>query len=61
MKTAHLITHVVKFLRKLSKIKGDKKFESRRGGRYQIKSFDNDSPHFNDRITSLFLRIEFYI
>ena len=48
--------HLVKFLRKLSKIEGGKNFfEARRGERYQIQTFDNNPPHFNGSITSLSL------
>ena len=51
-----LITYFVKFLRKLSKIKGDKNFfEARRGGRYQIQAFDKNPPHFNGTIKGLSL------
>ena len=56
-----LITHLVKFLRKLSKIEGDKNFfEARRGGRYQFQTFDNNSPHFQrffETITTLPLNL----
>ena len=47
MHIAHLITHLVKFLRKSSEIKGDKNFEARRGGRYQIQTFDKNLPQKN--------------
>ena len=48
MHIAHLITHLVKFLRKSSEIKGDKNFfEARRGGRYQIQTFDKNPPQKN--------------
>ena len=49
MDTVHLITHLVKFLRK-------EFFEARRGGRYLFQTFDNNSPHFQmffETITTL--------
>ena len=50
--------HLVKFLRKLSKIEGDKNFfEARRGGRYHFLTFDNDFPLFNAEIKGVSLKI----
>jgi len=51
-----LITHLVKFLRKLSKIEGDKNFLKRGGRCYLFQTFDNNSPHFQrffETITTL--------